>query len=219
MVLDLGSPKDLAVVLVRRHGCGVVAVDILEEAVALSRRYAAAQGMDGEGPGRIDSRVADGRELPFPDEAFDAAFSVSVLEHIPDGGDTTAIRELARTLPSGRDTRDHGALRTGGVRYLEQGRVFERDSIDGAPVFYQRHYDHGTLWPRLLEPSDLLVERLKIWGETHARWERLLVRSRRARAILSPLQPAMSILSLDPVPPASPRAMAAFVLLRKPGPA
>ncbi len=83
-ILDLGSPKDLAVILARGRGCEVTAVDILPEAIALSSRCARAQGREGRGPGKVWSEVQDGRRLSYADATFDAAFSVSVLEHIPD---------------------------------------------------------------------------------------------------------------------------------------
>src|SRR5258706_14203485 len=88
--------------LARHRGYEVVATDILPEAIVLSRRYATAQGLDGEGPGRVHSELQDGRALTYPDGYFDAAYSVSVLEHIPDGGDSAAISELIRvTRPGG----------------------------------------------------------------------------------------------------------------------
>ena len=216
-ILDLGSPKDLAILLARRNGGRVAALDILEEAVTLSRRYALAQGLEGDGPGRVDSRVADGRALPFPDESFDAAFSVSVLEHIPDGGDTDAIREMARTLRPGGTLAITVPFAQVTYDTFVKGRAYERESVEGAPVFFERHYDHESLRKRLLEPSALTVERLEFWGEPRFRWESLLGRSRAMRTLLSPLEPAMSIMHLDAVPQASPRAMAAFALLRKPG--
>src|SRR5207244_5021399 len=64
-ILDMGSPKDLAAILARDRGCEVVAVDILPEAVALSQRYAIAQGLDGSGPGKVRSEVQDGRRLSY----------------------------------------------------------------------------------------------------------------------------------------------------------
>src|SRR5207249_5625146 len=100
-ILDLGSPKDLAAMLARRRGYHVVATDILPEAIESSRRYAGAQGLDGRGQGRVHSEVQDGRALTYADASFDAAFSVSVLEHIPDDGDTAAIGELLRVVRPG----------------------------------------------------------------------------------------------------------------------
>jgi SAM-dependent methyltransferase len=144
-VLDLGSPKDLAVMLARRRGLEVVATDILPDAIESSRRYARAQGLDGRGAGRVHSEVQDGRALAYADASFDAAFSVSVLEHIPDNGDSMALRELIRVT------------RPGGVivvtvpydrRYREtfvEGPVYERKPIASEPVFFERHYDRDAL--------------------------------------------------------------------------
>lgn len=216
-VVDLGSPKDLAVLIARRHGCGVTALDILDAAIALSRRYAAAQGVSGQGAGLVDSRVADGRALPFPDDSFDAAFSVSVLEHIPDAGDTAAIRELARVLrPGGRLAITVPFAQEARDTFVRR-KVYEREFGGDEPVFFERHYDHGTLRTRLLDPSGLEVERLEIWGEPRGSGERLLRRLGTAALPLAPVEPALSLAFLDRVDPGSPSAKAAFVLLRKPG--
>ena len=86
----------------------------------LCRLDADVQGTDlvpFELPG-IGSTVADLRELPFPDGAFDAALCISTLEHIgmdnqvyfdssgqrvDEQGDLSALRELGRvTKPGGR---------------------------------------------------------------------------------------------------------------------
>ncbi|HEV3142070.1 MAG TPA: methyltransferase domain-containing protein, partial [Vicinamibacterales bacterium] len=100
-ILDLGSPKDLAAMFARHRGYEVIATDILPDAVESSRRYARAQGIDGRSAGRVHSEVQDGRALTYGDASFDAAFSVSVLEHIPDGGDSAAVRELLRVVRPG----------------------------------------------------------------------------------------------------------------------
>ena len=57
-------------------------------------------GDDGK-PHAVPSEVQDGRKLSYPDDSFDAAFSVSVIEHIPDQGDTAAVRELLRVVKPG----------------------------------------------------------------------------------------------------------------------
>jgi SAM-dependent methyltransferase len=94
-VVDLASPKLVAVHLARQ-GVEVVSVDELESEIATWKELA------GDTPG-LTFAVADGRALPFADESFDHAYSISVLEHIPGHGDAAALLELARVIrPGGR---------------------------------------------------------------------------------------------------------------------
>ena len=140
-IFDLGSPKDLAAILARHRGYEVVATDILPETIELSRRYAAAQGIEGAGPGYVRSEVADGRSLAYPDNSFDAAFSVSVIEHIPDRGDTDAARELVRIVkPGGLVVITTPYDRSYRETFVD-GPVYERGQKGSEPVFFERHYD------------------------------------------------------------------------------
>lgn len=217
-VFDLGSPKDLAAMLARHRGHEVVATDILPEAIDSSRRYARAQGLDGRGAGRVHSELQDGRALPYADASFDAAFSVSVLEHIPGSGDSIALRELLRIV------------RPGGVvvvtvpydrRYREtfvQGPVYERAPIGSEPVFFERHYDRETLASRLFSPDACEVEDVSLWGEGTIRMETLLDRLGPLRLPLSPLEAFFSTATLRRVEPhRGGHAMAAFITLRRHG--
>jgi SAM-dependent methyltransferase len=216
-VLDLGSPKDLAAMLARHHGYEVVATDILPEATLLSQRYARAQGLDGHGSGQVHSEVQDGRAMTFADASFDAAYSVSVLEHIPDDGDTAAIGELIRVV------------RPGGVvvvtvpfdrRYREtyvDGPVYERSPIASEAVFFERHYDRETLTTRLLSVEGAELIDLRFWGEGMVRMEALLDRLGPLRLPLSPFEALFATASLRQVEPGGdghPMA-AAFTLRRR----
>ena len=216
-LLDLGSPKDLAAFLARDAGCEVVACDILPEAIALSRRYAAAQGIEGAGPGRVQSEVQDGRNLPYADGSFDAAFSVSVLEHIPERGDSDAIRELVRVVkPGGRIVLTVPYDRTHRDTYVDGG-VYERSADAGARTFFERHYDAATLRERLLEPSGARVVDLQLWGEPGLSGERLLGHLGPLRTALSPVESLLAAAWLAPVAEGGDvRPMAAFVTLEKP---
>jgi SAM-dependent methyltransferase len=136
-IVDLASPKLLAVVLARA-GAEVTSVDQLESEIESWRRLT-----DGEP--RLQLEVGDGRSLPYEDAGFDAAYSVSVLEHIPEPGDEQALRELARvtkpggavvvTLPHAREYRED--WRDAPV-YADQGGESERH-------FFQRWYDDARL--------------------------------------------------------------------------
>ena len=214
-VLDVGSPKDLACMLARHRGYDVVSTDILPKEVELSRRYAAAQGLAGEGPGKIRSEVQDGRALTYADASFDAAYSVSVLEHIPDRGDSAALRELVRVVkPGGLVVVTTPYDR----RYREtfvNGPVYERRQIGSEPVFFERHYDDASLSERLLAATTARIADLQYWGERRARVERLLGAMGRFRLALLPIEALLASAFLRQVEPTSAdHPMAAFFTLQ-----
>ena len=215
-ILDVGSPKDLAAMLARHRGYQVVATDILPEAVLLSRRYARGQRLEGQGPGLVHSEVQDGRALTYADASFDAAYSVSVLEHIPDRGDSEAIRELIRVV------RPEGVVVVTvpfDRRYREtfvKGPVYERKPIGSEAVFYERHYDREALAKRLLGSDSAEVVDLSFWGEGVVRTEALLDRLGPLRLPLSPVEALLSTVLLRQVEPdGSGHPMAAFFTLRR----
>jgi SAM-dependent methyltransferase len=216
-VLDVGSPKDLAAIFARERGFEVVATDILPAAIALSRRYSTAQGLDGAGAGRVVSEIQDGRALSYSDNSFDAAFSVSVLEHIPNDGDTLAIRELVRVVkPGGLVV----VTTPYDLRYREtfvDGSVYERQQEAREPVFFERHYDEVTLQERLLTPSGADLLDLQLWGEGSVRVEGILSNLGPVRLPVSPFEAMLSAMFLRRVHPGNGgHAMAAFFTLRKP---
>ena len=136
-VLDLASPKLLAVVLAR-EGVDVTSVDAFPEEV--ERWRALTHGLP-----RLRLEQADGRALPYRDASFDHAYSVSVLEHIPDDGDCAALGELARVVkPGGR------VVLT--LPYAARGRdEFRARALYGSAgggddrVFFQRWYDDARV--------------------------------------------------------------------------
>jgi SAM-dependent methyltransferase len=215
-LLDLGSPKELAFILARRRAFEIVATDILPEAIDLTRRYALAQGVLGHAAGRVSSEVQDGRALTYPDGSFDAAFAVSVVEHIPDDGDTAAMRELIRVVKPGGLIVITTPYGTAYRETFVQRRVYEREQEGNKPIFFERHYDREALERRLLSAGGARVVDLELWGEGTIRMERILSRLGRLRDVLSPFEAVLSATCLRPVSGGqAAHPMAAFFTLQK----
>lgn len=139
-VLDLASPKLLAVALARR-GVRVTTVDQLEDEVASWRRLTAGE------PG-LRLQVADGRALPFADASFDHATSISVLEHVAgESGDERALAELARcTRPGGAILVTLPYATRAWVEYRERAAYVDSGERDDAGrAFFQRWYDDAEV--------------------------------------------------------------------------
>jgi SAM-dependent methyltransferase len=165
-VLDLASPKLLAVVLARRRVL-VTSVDQLEREI--EDWQALAGDVDG-----LELRVGDGRSLPFEDASFDHAYSISVLEHIEEPGDAEALAELARVVrPGGRVlvTLPHAQA------YREDWRdapVYANEP-GGGRSFFQRWYDPArvdalvTVAPALELVSREVVRMSPNWNDAYVR--------------------------------------------------
>jgi SAM-dependent methyltransferase len=154
-VLDIASPKLLACWLADRGEVPeVVATDLWQQEVDDWRRLVDVPGL------RVEA--ADATRLPYEDASFDAAYSASVIEHIPAGGDTVAMAELARVL------------RPGGVLALTfpYGREHEDDHVEhdlygerytGTPLFFQRRYSAESVEQRLLAGGAFTIVERGLW--------------------------------------------------------
>jgi SAM-dependent methyltransferase len=198
LVLDLASPKLLAVVLARQ-GVEVVSVDQLESEIEAWRKLAP----------EVRFEVADGRSLPFEDASFAHAYSVSVLEHIPEGGDEIALRELARVVrPGGRVV----VTLPFAAEYREDWRdrdLYAEGEERGGRYFFQRWYDEKRLdrlsaaAPELELASRSVVRLQPNWNEAYTRTFPLLV----------PLGPLFGLLALEREGPGG--DVARLVLVRR----
>lgn len=72
----------------------------------------------------IETQQADARRLPWPDKYFDAVYSVSVIEHIPE--DEDALREMLRVGRRVIMTTDIAPERVG---YFNYGRVYSPETL------------------------------------------------------------------------------------------
>lgn len=93
-VLDVATGPGTLALLAARTARKVIAVDFAPAMLAELRARTAALGVDN-----VDAREGDGQALPFPDGAFDAAYSLFGVIFFPDRA--RGLAELARVLRPG----------------------------------------------------------------------------------------------------------------------
>jgi len=164
-VLDIGSPKLLSLYLADVVGAEVFSTDIEDYFI---RGYELLRRIQHVPSRRFHLKVEDGRHLTFADNAFTKVYSISVLEHIPDRGDTACAAEIGRVLaPGGTAVITVPFAPVSRDEYSKPRFYWHRSSQaqgDGL-VFYQRRYSEVDLFRRLIEPSGLQLRRLAYVGE------------------------------------------------------
>ncbi|MGH9525137.1 MAG: class I SAM-dependent methyltransferase [Terriglobales bacterium] len=105
-ILDVGCGRGLAGITVARRlpHSAVTGVDVWskEDLIGNRAEVALANATAAGVAGRFSARTADARQLPFPDGAFDAVVSMTVLHNIHGAGEREkALAEIARVLRPG----------------------------------------------------------------------------------------------------------------------
>jgi SAM-dependent methyltransferase len=93
-VLDVGAGQGGCLIELLARGADAVGVEPFDEFAEVARLRLDAAGFDRQR--LVQSR---GEELPFPDDSFDYAISLQVLEHVADPG--AILTELYRVLKPG----------------------------------------------------------------------------------------------------------------------
>lgn len=144
-VLDCGGATSPLVFLCASKGIEIVTVELQQWLVDNSREVAAAMGWT-----TLTAEVGDMTSTGFPDGSFDAVFSISVLEHMPDEAKARAMREQARLLRRGGragNTFDFGRSTHARTVYAYQGE----DQL------HQPIADEAEIMRVIVEPSGLEI--------------------------------------------------------------
>lgn len=165
-ILDISSPYLLGFYLATSFQGEYHYVNPDKNDLALVRKYSSKLkfGMN------YSTDTADATKLSFSDNSFSHLFSISVIEHINDNGDSEAIKEMWRVL------RPNGIL----TLTFPVAKVFEEEFSDrdtyGLNVqqikekfFFQRIYDETSIKERLLNKiSDFTILSKEIFGESES---------------------------------------------------
>lgn len=125
---------------------------------------------------RCTVELQDATRLPYGDGSFDIVSAISAIEHIPEGGDSKAMKELHRVLvPGGRCAITVPFSPSGHKEVFRRRRAYDRSYAE-EPVFFQHKYDHESLKTRILNATPLEVASVQLFGETNwrpvERWNR-----------------------------------------------
>ncbi len=166
-ILDIGSPKLLSLYIAQHTGATVLATDLQAYFIP---DYTFFRDMRGIPEDRYSLTTADGRALQFAEGEFNKVYSISVLEHIPDHGDSECVREIARVLKPGGifvATVPFGPV--GKEELRDAGRFYwsgaQGKSKDDGKVFFQRRYSESDICRRIVQPSGLQVRTIRYFGE------------------------------------------------------
>ena len=151
-ILDLSSPKLLAFIVASRFPSSkIVSTDISDYFIADTSKLKKAVKLHN-----LEFAIEDARQMTFPDEAFDLIYSISTVEHIPDDGDSAAVKDLFRVLaPGGRLLLTVPWAAEAVHEYVAPDYIYWSDfsTSAGEKVFYQRRYDANTLRERIIEAA------------------------------------------------------------------
>jgi SAM-dependent methyltransferase len=166
-ILDIGSPKLLSLFLADRVGAEDFSTDIDDYFLNDYSFFREIKSIPAE---RFHVLTEDGRNLSFKDNFFSKVYSISVIEHIPESGDTACLKEIARVLtPGGRCIITVPLSPISKNVYKKTDEIYWANSSgkgdENGKIFYLRRYSEEDLYKRLIVPSGLKLRKLQFIGE------------------------------------------------------
>lgn len=224
-ILDVGSGNSIYPVYMAYRGCIVQALDFDDFVFKLkdiSKKMWFRQLID---TGQLKIDVQDSRKLSYPNDSFDRVCAVSTLEHIPDNGDISSMKEINRVLKKGG--RAFISLEANakprefyvkhkfyyGHPYLSEyikSSIYFQDQFAGDyeefrrnnllySLGFIRYYDNKTILERIIDSSGLALEEMGYYANTNISYRMFFDKSRFARfvSILTPLIAGFTFQKLD----------------------
>ncbi len=164
-ILDIGSPKLLSLYLAKKYEVDVHATDIEDYFI---RPFSKLREIEKIDPKKYLLQVEDGCGLSFENDKFDKIYSISVIEHIPEMGDTDCVKQISRVLkPGGKCVITVPFAPESKTEYRNPDFYWAKNSTKGPgdKVFFQRRYSEADIHNRLIGPSGLKCKKLVYVGE------------------------------------------------------
>lgn len=122
--------------------------------------------------GQYEASICDVLQMQDADESYDAVVSISVIEHIPDEGDTHALLEMWRVLrPGGRLVLTFPVSGMYEMEYREMDQYQVGLTREAQGYFFQRYYDEDAMQSRLLNHvPNATVKAVEFYGEREPGW-------------------------------------------------
>jgi SAM-dependent methyltransferase len=155
--LDVSSPKLLTSWLQREGKGDWTGIDLFSGEIEAWRHV----------DPQLRLEVQDATDLPYADASFDHCICISVIEHVPDQGDSAAMAEMWRVLsPGGILELTTEVCQAGGDRYVGDHLYGEASPGEQGRVFFGRRYTDGQVGERLLrEPWEELEREFARWHD------------------------------------------------------
>jgi len=164
-VLDVGCGAGTDLVRFARGGAIVSGVDVAESAIELAGQNFTQQGLEA------DLRVADGEQLPYPDNTFDLVFAHGVVQYT--AHPAALVRECRRVLKPGGEAMFQVYNRISWLNALSKLMKVPLEHED-APVLLRYS---ATEFRELLQGFEnvrLVYERFPVKSRLHGGWKGVL---------------------------------------------
>ena len=161
-VLEVGCGAGVDLVRFARGGAEVTGVDLARPAIDLARANFEQQGLQGE------FRVADGEQLPFPDDSFDLVFAHGVVQYTPNP--QRLVDECRRVLKPGGDAIFQVYNRVSWLNALSKLMKVGLEHED-APVLIKFSIGEFRTMLRGFRTVRLVGERFPVKSRLHGGWK------------------------------------------------